>query len=69
MIQEMLRKHLSMLIKQIQLGRSAIFSNRQNSLRTEREPHVAHYKQDHPPGTFSLQSISLKHSVAVIPLK
>lgn len=68
MIQEMLRKHLSMLIKQIQLGR-IIFPNRQNSSRTEREPHVAHYKQDHPPGTFSLQSISLKHSVAVIPLK
>lgn len=53
MIQEMLRKHLSMLIKQMQLGKIAIFSNRKNSSRTESEPHVAYYKQDHPPGTFS----------------
>ena len=45
-----------MLIKQNQLGRIAIFPNRQKSQRSKSEPCVAHYKQDHPPGMFSLQS-------------
>lgn len=49
MIQESLKKHLSILIKQIQLGRITIFPNRQISPRTESEPHVGGTLHTRPP--------------------